>query len=58
MFVEKELITAPLNGLVLPGITRKSLLDLGRKWVCMDLEVVGKLFCGISNYSISFMTLE
>ncbi|XP_060576542.1 branched-chain-amino-acid aminotransferase-like isoform X1 [Ruditapes philippinarum] len=29
---EKELVTAPLNGLVLPGITRKSLLDLGRKW--------------------------
>lgn len=29
---EKELVTAPLNGLVLPGITRKSLLELGQKW--------------------------
>ncbi|KAL3842633.1 hypothetical protein ACJMK2_020624 [Sinanodonta woodiana] len=29
---EKELITAPLNGLILPGITRKSLLELARKW--------------------------
>lgn len=29
---EKELITAPLDGLVLPGITRKSLIELGKKW--------------------------
>ncbi|KAK3102307.1 hypothetical protein FSP39_010377 [Pinctada imbricata] len=29
---EKELITAPLNGLILPGITRKSLLELARGW--------------------------
>ncbi|XP_052800594.1 branched-chain-amino-acid aminotransferase, cytosolic-like [Mya arenaria] len=29
---EKELVTAPLNGLVLPGITRKSLLELSKKW--------------------------
>ena len=30
---EKELITSPLNGVILPGITRKSLLDLAHKWV-------------------------
>ncbi|KAK3700896.1 hypothetical protein QZH41_012704, partial [Actinostola sp. cb2023] len=29
---EKELITPPLNGLILPGVTRSSLLALGRKW--------------------------
>lgn len=29
---EEELITPPLNGLILPGITRKSLLELGREW--------------------------
>ena len=29
---EKELITCPLNGLILPGITRKSILQLARKW--------------------------
>lgn len=29
---EKELITPPLNGLILPGIIRKSLLDLARDW--------------------------
>lgn len=29
---EKELITCPLNGLILPGITRKSILQLTRKW--------------------------
>lgn len=26
---EKELITCPLNGLILPGITRKSILAAG-----------------------------
>lgn len=30
---EKELVTAPLDGLVLPGITRKSLIELAKKWV-------------------------
>lgn len=29
---EEELITPPLNGLILPGITRKSLLELAREW--------------------------
>lgn len=29
---EKELITPPLNGLILPGITRKSLLELAKSW--------------------------
>jgi len=28
----EELITPPLNGLILPGITRKSLLELARDW--------------------------
>ena len=31
--VEKELITPPLDGLILPGITRMSMLDLARQWV-------------------------
>ncbi|KAL9878648.1 branched-chain-amino-acid aminotransferase [Glossina fuscipes] len=29
---EKELITPPLNGLILPGITRDSILALARQW--------------------------
>lgn len=29
---EKELITPPLNGIILPGITRKSLLELAHSW--------------------------
>lgn len=29
---QKELITPPLNGLILPGITRDSILTLGRQW--------------------------
>ncbi|KAM3598139.1 uncharacterized protein V6R79_014037 [Siganus canaliculatus] len=29
---EKELITPPLDGIILPGVTRQSLLDLARQW--------------------------
>uniref|UniRef100_F7DES6 Branched-chain-amino-acid aminotransferase n=1 Tax=Xenopus tropicalis TaxID=8364 RepID=F7DES6_XENTR len=29
---EVELLTPPLDGLILPGVTRQSLLDLARKW--------------------------
>jgi branched-chain amino acid aminotransferase len=30
---EKELVTPPLaSGLILPGVTRQSLLDLAREW--------------------------
>ncbi|XP_021955005.1 branched-chain-amino-acid aminotransferase, cytosolic [Folsomia candida] len=29
---ERELITPPLNGLILPGVTRQSILDLAREW--------------------------
>lgn len=29
---EKELITAPLDGTILPGVTRTSILELARKW--------------------------
>ncbi|XP_030195603.1 branched-chain-amino-acid aminotransferase, mitochondrial isoform X2 [Gadus morhua] len=29
---EKELITPPLDGIILPGVTRQSLLDLSRAW--------------------------
>ena len=30
---EEELVTPPLNGLILPGVTRKSILELAREWV-------------------------
>ncbi|XP_054907792.1 branched-chain-amino-acid aminotransferase, mitochondrial isoform X2 [Poeciliopsis prolifica] len=29
---ERELVTPPLDGIILPGVTRQSLLDLGRTW--------------------------
>ncbi|KAJ1771842.1 branched-chain-amino-acid transaminase bat2 [Coemansia sp. RSA 1813] len=29
---ERELVTAPLDGIILPGVTRDSLLALARKW--------------------------
>lgn len=30
--IEKELVTPPLDGLILPGVTRLSLLELAREW--------------------------
>jgi len=33
VFAERELVTPPLDGIILPGVTRQSLLDLGRAWV-------------------------
>lgn len=32
LITERELITPPLNGLILPGITRDSILHLAREW--------------------------
>jgi len=29
---EKELVTAPLDGTILPGVTRDSTLELARQW--------------------------
>lgn len=29
---EEELVTPPLNGVILPGVVRRSLLDLSRQW--------------------------
>nr|XP_054596138.1 branched-chain-amino-acid aminotransferase, cytosolic isoform X2 [Nothobranchius furzeri] len=29
---ERELVTPPLDGIILPGVTRQSLLDLSRSW--------------------------
>lgn len=29
---ERELVTPPLDGLILPGVTRLSLLELAREW--------------------------
>ncbi|XP_073999713.1 branched chain amino acid transaminase isoform X2 [Rhodnius prolixus] len=39
---ERELITPPLNGLILPGITRASILDLSKEW--NDYKVTERVF--------------
>lgn len=31
-FLDKQLSTPPLNGLILPGITRCSILELASQW--------------------------
>ena len=35
---ETELVTAPLDGIVLPGVTRQTVLDLARKWGDMKVS--------------------
>ena len=30
---EPEIATPPLNGLILPGVTRDSIIQLAKKWV-------------------------
>lgn len=32
-FSEEELATPPLDGIILPGVTRQSVLELTKKWV-------------------------
>lgn len=50
-FSDKELITHPLDGLVLPGITRKSLIELARKWVSLLYILQGRLYNGQLFYA-------
>jgi branched-chain amino acid aminotransferase len=33
-----ELVTAPLDGTILPGVTRQSILDLARSWGEVDVS--------------------
>lgn len=32
LYLDKILATPPLNGLILPGITRRSILELAKEW--------------------------
>jgi len=32
LYTERELLTPPLNGLILPGVVRNSLLAISRQW--------------------------
>ena len=40
-----ELVTPPLNGLILPGVTRQSIVDLGRTWVNRFDLIFKNCFC-------------
>lgn len=37
---ENELATPPLDGIILPGVTRQSILDLARNWVSVSTLAV------------------
>ena len=39
LILEPEIATPPLNGSILPGVTRKSLLELGASWVSVLCSV-------------------
>lgn len=32
LFADKQLSTPPLNGLILPGVTRQSIIELASQW--------------------------
>ncbi|XP_042330441.1 branched-chain-amino-acid aminotransferase, mitochondrial isoform X2 [Sceloporus undulatus] len=48
-----ELVTPPLNGIILPGVTRQSLLDLAQKWrefkVSERIITMGDLIKGLEE---------
>lgn len=63
MFLERELVTPPLNGLILPGITRDSILHLTKQWndckvseATITMEQICKLIKEerVSHYLIDF----
>ena len=37
LFLEPEIATPPLTGIILPGVTRSSLLQIGKTWVSVIL---------------------
>lgn len=41
--VDPEIATPPLDGTILPGVTRKSLLEIGATWVS-ELMIVCELY--------------
>merc|ERR1711968_271078 len=41
---EDELVTAPLDGTILPGVTRQSALDLAREGAFGDIKVTERTF--------------
>ena len=40
---KRELVTAPLDGTILPGVTRRSVLDLAKSWG--EFEVTERTYC-------------
>lgn len=32
LYLEREMVTPPLNGLILPGITRHSIIQMSEEW--------------------------
>ena len=41
MAIEEEIATPPLSGVILPGVTRKSMIELARTWVWCERKEEG-----------------
>ncbi|XP_076153434.1 branched-chain-amino-acid aminotransferase, cytosolic isoform X6 [Alosa pseudoharengus] len=56
---EEELATPPLDGIILPGITRQSILELAGKWkelkVCERYLTMSDLRCGLKENRVKEM---
>ncbi|CDQ83932.1 unnamed protein product [Oncorhynchus mykiss] len=56
---EEELATPPLDGIILPGITRQSILELTRKWgefkVCERYLTMADLCCALKEGRVKEM---
>ncbi|KAG5267489.1 hypothetical protein AALO_G00222320 [Alosa alosa] len=56
---EEELATPPLDGIILPGITRQSILELAVKWkefkVCERYLTMSDLRCGLKENRVKEM---
>ncbi|XP_061703008.1 branched-chain-amino-acid aminotransferase, mitochondrial isoform X2 [Syngnathoides biaculeatus] len=53
---ERELVTPPLDGIILPGVTRHSLLDLARTWMMwfcwLHQAVISNAHCSVLQLSM------
>jgi len=51
-FTEQELVTPPLSGLILPGITRDSILHMTRQWgkfKVSEAKITMPMVCDLLN---------
>lgn len=59
IFSETELITPPLDGTILEGVTRQSILDMTRKWVIIkELFILSTQINDLINFKDNIKVSE